>query len=140
MFTLLKKTQLIIHTFLDNNKPDTIWHSESRPVFDHVVNFDGTLTPAVTGSGTVNTCHIITPNGEDLVITPESDYPHIRRAENDVSVCSVAIGPIEASLLGNWVIYGTFSGLAMGFNEVRLPMNLHIYGKWQTIFKQTLRC
>lgn len=94
-----------------------------------MVHFGGILSPSARGSGSVVSCHLVTPNNEDLYITRESEYPDIRLVQDIDSACSIAIGPIAQSHLGSWAIYGKFMSALWGYNEVRLPMVLDLYGK-----------
>ncbi|KOB77914.1 Uncharacterized protein OBRU01_03354 [Operophtera brumata] len=120
------RCQLVRITWNNNARPDSQWGSINQARFNHVVNLGGTLAPVVLGSGTRITCHVITPKGEDLVIDDDSDYPNLKLVPTGSSTCSVVIGPIEASMLGDWTLYGKFRDFT-GLNEVRLPMNLFLY-------------
>lgn len=116
--------------FTDNNNPSANWHSIIEPVFNHPVHFGSQVNPGVMGSGNVLTCHVITPAGEDLVLTSDVTYPHIQRIVHDPWLCSVAISDIDESMLGDWAIYSRFRSQFISLNEVRLPFNLHLYSEY----------
>lgn len=61
-------------------------------------------------------CHVITPYGEDLMLTEHSEYPGIRLL--DASLCTIVIR-INKSAIENWTIYGRVS--TFGCKEVRYP-------------------
>lgn len=95
------------------------------------MHFGGILTTGVTGTGRLLNCHVITPFGEDIVVTGDAKYPYLNVTVRDAeSNCGVLIGPIEATLLGDWEIYATFTTIVMGFMHVRQPINLGLYGKY----------
>lgn len=127
-----KKVIFIVYNYLCNylfiilesSGTDQIVHQNE---FDHVVNLGGTLTPAVLGHSDRLTCHIITNNGEDLVIDADSDYPKLQLTTSERHTCRIAIGPITETMLGNWTIYGRFRDFT-GLHEERLPMHLFLYG------------
>ncbi|KOB77916.1 Endonuclease MutS2 [Operophtera brumata] len=122
------RCQLVRISWNNIANPATQWTTTNRPKFDYAVNYGGVLSPTVVGSGNRISCHIITPKGEDLVIESDSDYPHLKLVPTGSSTCSVAIGPIDASLLGDWTLYGKFRAVKRAvLNEVRLPMNLFLY-------------
>ncbi|KAI8437498.1 hypothetical protein MSG28_011812 [Choristoneura fumiferana] len=123
------KTFLLAVLLADTANPSTIWQTTIQPQFNHVVHFGGKLSPSVRGSGNVVSCHMVTPNNEDLFVTRESEYPDIRLVQDTDSACSIAIEPITQSHLGSWVIYGKFNSALWGYNEVRLPMILDLYDK-----------
>lgn len=103
-----------------------MWSTTNQALFNHVVNLGGSLTPVVLGS-TRLTCHIITNKGEDLVIDADSQFPNLHLASSESHTCSIAISPITESMLGTWTLYGRFRDFS-GLSEVRLPMNLFLYG------------
>ncbi|XP_061726565.1 uncharacterized protein LOC133532083 [Cydia pomonella] len=107
--------------------PDSIWQTTINARFNHVVNFHGTLTPAVRGSGSVVSCHLVTPNDEDLVVTRDREYPDVNLAQDTDSTCSIAIGPLAERHLANWTVYGTFDSSLWGYNEVRQPISMELY-------------
>ncbi|XP_062525413.1 uncharacterized protein LOC101737697 [Bombyx mori] len=121
-----RRCQVVTIEWNSENAPHALWDSRTQPLFNHPVNLNGILTPVVIGSGSLLTCHIVTPNGEDLVVLPETKYPGIIRAESGTTGCSIAIGPITQDMLGQWELYGMFRSV-LGLNEVRLPMNFELY-------------
>ncbi|XP_063623885.1 uncharacterized protein LOC134795564 [Cydia splendana] len=107
--------------------PDSMWQTTISAIFNHVVNFGGTMTPAVRGSGSVVSCHLVTPNDEDLFVTRDREYPDVQLAQDTDSTCSIAIGPLAEAHLANWTVYGTFDSALWGYNEVRQPINMELY-------------
>ncbi|XP_063539029.1 uncharacterized protein LOC134748234 [Cydia strobilella] len=107
--------------------PASIWDTTINARFNHVVNFGGTLIPAVRGSGSVVSCHLVTPNDEDLFVTRDRQYPDVTLDQDTVSACGIAIGPIAEAHLANWTVYGTFESALWGYNEVRQPINMELY-------------
>ncbi|XP_063357879.1 uncharacterized protein LOC134647200 [Cydia amplana] len=107
--------------------PGSIWQTTIYARFNHVVNFGGTMTPAVRGSGSVVSCHLVTPNDEDLFVTRDRQYPDVTLAQDTDSTCSIAIGPIAEAHLANWTVYGTFDSALSGYNEVRQPIHMELY-------------
>lgn len=115
----------------DPSAPHENFHSEVHSKFNHAVHFGGVLNTGVKGSGQLLNCHVITPFGEDIVITGESKYPYLNVSLRvDQPICSVLIGPIESTLLGDWEVYATFNSSVLGFMHVRQPLNLFLYGKY----------
>ncbi|KAM3962088.1 uncharacterized protein ACR2FA_003772 [Aphomia sociella] len=109
------------------NNPSRHWDVTRQSKFDHVVSLDGNLTPVVTSFGNVISCHIVTSNGEDLVITPDTDYPGITRVSvSSAESCSINFGPIDKYHLGDWTLYGKFVSF-FGLQEVILPMHISLY-------------
>ncbi|XP_047991670.1 uncharacterized protein LOC125230528 [Leguminivora glycinivorella] len=107
--------------------PGSVWQTTINPRFNHVVSFGGTLSPAVRGSGSVVSCHVVTPDDEDLFVTRDREYPDVKLAQDTDSVCSIAIGPIAEQHLANWTVYGTFDSALWSYNEVRQPINMALY-------------
>ncbi|XP_037303277.1 uncharacterized protein LOC119188581 isoform X1 [Manduca sexta] len=130
-----RRTDTVIHercqhinvTFSNNNNPSAAWHVNERPQFNHSVSLGRYLTPVVIGDGNTRSCHIITPDGEDLIITHDTNYRNLELVSLNPSTrtCSVRIGPIESWMMGEWTLYGMFRRKAN--NEVRLPMRLLFY-------------
>lgn len=95
------------------------------------MHFGGVLKTGVRGSGKLLNCHVVTPFGDDIAVIGETNYPYFNVTMNPGhSVCDVAIGPIEAKLLGDWEIYATFDSSVLGFMHVCQPLNLFLYGKY----------
>ncbi|XP_026332157.1 uncharacterized protein LOC113239386 isoform X2 [Hyposmocoma kahamanoa] len=110
------------------NKPRASWHSERHPKFNHAVHFGGVLNTGVRGSGKLLNCHVVTPFGDDIAVIGDTNYPYFNVTLNPGHpVCDVAIGPIEAKLLGDWEIYATFDSSVLGFMHVCQPLNLFLY-------------
>ncbi|CAD0204884.1 unnamed protein product [Chrysodeixis includens] len=113
----------------NNNDPTSNWHSRIEPIFNHPVHVGSLVNPGVMGSANVLTCHVITPAGEDLVLTSDVTYPNIERITNDRWLCSVAISDIDKSMLGDWAIYARFRSQWVALSEIRLPFNLFLYNR-----------
>lgn len=98
--------------------------------FFHMSN-NSTLNTEVKSmnNGEIVTCHIVTPNGEDLTVNKTSKYPFIKVTLVDYS-CRFVIGPIQAVLLGNWTIYGLFRNNIEGLHEVRRSFKVYINGMY----------
>lgn len=81
--------------------------------------------------GNLLNCHVVTPFGDDIVVSDDSKYPYLRLTNNHWdSDCGVEIGPIKASFLGDWEVYATFQSALYGFMHARQPLNLFLYGKF----------
>ncbi|KAJ2954852.1 hypothetical protein O0L34_g3169 [Tuta absoluta] len=126
--TTLERCQPVIISWATDN-PTENWHSTSQAKFDHPVNYGLSLSPTVRGAGSIQTCHVITPEGEDIALTNTSDYPGLQRTvfNRDTTTCGVTFGPIDARFLGVWVLYGTFNSHTLGFNVASLPMSFFLY-------------
>lgn len=106
--------------------------SSVYPDLSHkAVSYGAILTPAVDGLGPRVTCHIITPGNEDLVIDEDSEYPNLSLAPTVTSACSIAIGPIQESMIGRWNVYGRFND-GFGIQQVYLPMDLVLKGMFDS--------
>ncbi|KAI5645815.1 hypothetical protein NE865_02085 [Phthorimaea operculella] len=107
-----------------SNDPHNNWVTTESPMVDHVVQHGFSVSPVVRGGGGLQTCHVITPAGEDIVLTPDSDYPGLQRIlyDDDVRACSVIIGPLDNHFLGTWTLYGTYNSNSIGFNVARQPI------------------
>lgn len=91
----------------------------------------GVLSTGVGGFGNLQNCHVVTPFGEDIVVTNGANYPYLRLTTNTGDLtCGVEIGPIEASMLGDWEVYATFTSSLWGFMHSHQPLNLFLYGKY----------
>ncbi|CAB3233331.1 unnamed protein product [Arctia plantaginis] len=101
------------------------WVIHNRAQFTHPVHFGGSVNSGVSEGGTVENCHVVTPTGEDLVLTSDVNYPHIKRV-NSASVCSVVIENITEDMLGAWLIYGTFNS-PLRRTEGRLPLIFNLF-------------
>lgn len=100
------------------------------------MHYGGVLSTGVRGSGQLLNCHVVTPFGEDIVMTEDVKYPYLKLTLNPgQSVCGVTIGPIEAKLLGDWEVYASFDSSVLGFMHVRQPLNLFLYGKYYTRYR-----
>lgn len=107
------------------------WELNLEHQYNYVVHFGGVISPSVSGLGDVLTCQIITPAGEDIALTGDTDYPGLQRTALDsITVCRVNIGPIDASMLGDWVIYAKFHSPFFGFTETRMPFTFNLYSKY----------
>lgn len=118
--------------FLDNNdRPDTVWPATSHSMFSHPVHYGGSVFSGVSHYGTVETCSVITPSGENLVITNDVTYPHIQRiASNNVNFCNINFTNIDSSSIGKWAINGKFRLILGGLNEIHLPLRFFLYSKY----------
>lgn len=109
--------------------PNANWGLAILDIYSYPVHFGGSQNPGVVGNGNAETCHVITPDGEDLVITRDVKYPHIQRiAFERPTLCSINITDIDASSIGVWEIYGKFRSASL--NEVHLPLEFYLYGKY----------
>ncbi|KAJ0172152.1 hypothetical protein K1T71_012125 [Dendrolimus kikuchii] len=117
-------------TWYSNTDPSMEWEFYERPKFDYVVNFGEIISPSVSGYGDLLTCQIVTPTGEDIALTADTNYPGLQRTALDlISVCRVDIGPIDATMLGDWVIYAKVHSPFFGFSETRMPFSFYLYDK-----------
>ncbi|KAJ2954850.1 hypothetical protein O0L34_g3167 [Tuta absoluta] len=107
-----------------SNNPQDNWLSTTNPSIDHVVQHGFSVSPVVRGGGGLQSCHVVTPAGEDIALTADSDYPGLQRVlfDDDVRACSVIIGPLDNNFLGSWTLYGTFKSNSIGFNVATQPM------------------
>ncbi|KAI5645816.1 hypothetical protein NE865_02086 [Phthorimaea operculella] len=124
-----ERCQPAIISWAASDNPTENWHSTSQAQFDHPVNYGFSLSPTVRGTGSIQTCHVITPEGEDIALTNNSDYPGLQRIvySRDTTTCGVTFGPIDVSFLGSWALYGTFTSHTLGFNVATLPMTFFLY-------------
>lgn len=106
------------------------WEIRDRPQFTHPVHFGGSVNPGVSEGGTVESCHVVTPAGEDLALTTAVNYPNIIRSTGNL--CSVVIENITQDMLGPWLIYGTFNSI-LRRTVVRLPLVFNLFGKFDLI-------
>lgn len=80
----------------------------------------------------MSTCHVVTPNGEDLVITPDVNYPHIERTTD--TPCSIVVNDVTRDTLGDWSVYGRFDHGMFGQRNIRQPFTLELYGKSKKVY------
>uniref|UniRef100_A0A2A4J868 Immunoglobulin domain-containing protein n=1 Tax=Heliothis virescens TaxID=7102 RepID=A0A2A4J868_HELVI len=113
----------------NNASPGAHWEQTTQPRFSHPVHFGGSVNPGVAGRIDVLSCHVITPEGEDLVITNDVKYPHITSIASSAGLCSIKFSDIDRSTLGDWTIYGKFRGWVGGMNEIRLPLTFFLYNE-----------
>ncbi|XP_052754060.1 uncharacterized protein LOC128201355 [Galleria mellonella] len=121
-----KRCQPVSISWYNPNNSSQTWNLWPEPKSDYVVSYDGNLSPVLTGSGTVSTCHAVTPNGEELVITADTDYPGLTRVGTN-EACNFNIGPINKYYIGDWKLFGLFNSPLMGLIEVSRPMHLFLY-------------
>ncbi|XP_047034599.1 uncharacterized protein LOC124640740 [Helicoverpa zea] len=113
----------------NNNRPATHWDQTIQNRFSHPVHFGGSVNPGVAGRIDVLSCHVITPEGEDLVITNDVKYPHIESIALSAGLCSINFTDIDRSTLGDWTIYGKFRGWVGGIEEIILPLTFFLYNE-----------
>ena len=114
------------------SNPNATWGVAIQEVFSYPVHFGGSVNPGVASSlgAPAETCHVITPAGEDLVITRDVKYPHIERiAFERTHLCSINFINIDASSIGDWTIYGKFRS-SVGLSEIRRPLRFFLYSKY----------
>lgn len=133
--TLFRYRKFKDNIFLDlSAQPSTDWLKYYYSEFYHPVHLNGNLTPAVEGvSGNVISCHIRSPDGEDLVITSDSAYPGLTLVSG-TSLCSIAMGPIDRHFLGDWLLYGIFKS-SLSTTEIQLPIHLFLYGEYRNLYR-----
>lgn len=118
-----------LHFVDDPGTPSKTWTFDEHMEVDLPVYTGGIVYPGVKDSQPVLTCHVITPDGADLVIKSDMIYPFITRINaHDPNQCSVTIN-INAYTLGDWVIFGRFYSNSTQ-HEVRLPMSFYIPSKF----------
>lgn len=93
-----------------------------------MVNFGGSITPVISSSTTAESCHVITPNGEDLLITTNSHYPNITRHEINQWSCTIEFSPIHAPMLGDWTIYVIYAWSSTQRRIDRRDIHFFLYG------------
>ncbi|CAB3233332.1 unnamed protein product [Arctia plantaginis] len=112
-----------------NNHGKRNWVATNESSFIHAIQVGGSVKSSISGSGNVTTCHVVTPGGEDLVITTDVKYPHVERGSvMNPLLCSVLLKNITEDMLGNWLIYGKFRSVLQQ-TEVRLPLTLSLYNE-----------
>ncbi|XP_022815519.1 uncharacterized protein LOC111348841 [Spodoptera litura] len=115
----------------DPNNPSARPGSSIQPRFEHSVNYGLTVNPGVSspsGFGAVS-CHVVTPNGEDLVITKDTKYRNIARVGfNHLNLCSIKFSITDADSLGDWTIYGRFRA-SRNLQEIHQPLRFTIYNE-----------
>ncbi|CAH0677897.1 unnamed protein product [Spodoptera exigua] len=125
------RCQPVTISWNDNNNPSAQSASSIQPRFEHSVNYGLTVNPGVSspsGFGAV-TCHVVTPSGENLVITKDTKYRNIARiAFETLSLCSIVFSITDADSLGDWSIYGKFRS-ARNQQEIHLPLRFTIYNE-----------
>ncbi|KAJ8711830.1 hypothetical protein PYW08_008784 [Mythimna loreyi] len=112
--------------------PSAQWSMVTQSLFSHPVHFGGSVSSGVSHSGSVETCNVITPNGENLTITNDVTYPHIERINpNNAHLCSIKFTNIDKTSIGDWAINGKFRSSITGLNEIQLPLRFFLYNEEQ---------
>ncbi|XP_013186228.2 uncharacterized protein LOC106131619 [Amyelois transitella] len=126
----VRRCQPVIIAWYNANNPSEEWQNTLMTRVEVVTNYLAVFNSTVRGSGTLLTCHLITPYEEDLVVNGASVYPGLTfQTLRDTSVCTVTMGPIQKEFIGDWVLYATFRSSRGDRNDVRLPFNLFLYDK-----------
>ncbi|XP_013186300.2 uncharacterized protein LOC106131675 [Amyelois transitella] len=124
----LRRCQPVVIRWNNANNPSATWQVTVHSKRDTVTNYLATVDTGVSSVATLLTCHVITPNGEDLIINTDSDYPGLTRSViHDASHCRVHIGPIQKKYLGDWTVYAVYNSILSGVTEVHLPLHLYLY-------------
>ncbi|XP_075984702.1 uncharacterized protein LOC142982192 isoform X2 [Anticarsia gemmatalis] len=108
----------------------SMWPSVTNLRVNYPVHYGGFVNPGVQGSGTVVSCHVITPAGEDLVITTDTKYPHIEyiTTPSNPALCSIYFNVHNEDMIGDWIIYGKYHSF-MGHSENRIPLTFFLFDK-----------
>ncbi|KAJ8709262.1 hypothetical protein PYW07_009088 [Mythimna separata] len=115
-----------------NSNPGNRWTVNTLEKFSHPVHYGGSVFSGVSNTGTIETCSVITPNGENLVITNDVSYPNIERvASNNVRLCTINFTNIDNFSIGNWAINGKFRSSIQGLIEIHLPLRFFLYNEEQ---------
>ncbi|XP_047995147.1 uncharacterized protein LOC125233248 [Leguminivora glycinivorella] len=77
-------------------------------------------------TGTFEGCFITAPDGTTMPLSETTDYPGIAwtSRSNSVNICNVQLGPIDADMVGTWMMRGWFihNGLLI---EAQQPVVVH---------------
>ncbi|XP_053615492.1 uncharacterized protein LOC128678160 [Plodia interpunctella] len=123
-----RRCQTVVISWNNQNNPSATWPVTLVNKRNAVTNYLAIVETGVGAIANLRTCHLVTPNGEDLILTTDAGYPGITLvATHDTYACRVNLGPIQKEYLGDWILYASFWSTLGGFLEVRLPLHLFLY-------------